>query len=84
MLRAARRAGAKSDAERFLMDVDVVTRGAARLQVRLRDKPLCAFEPAMTALLIEALCALGPVLTHLSTSVEHAVTGKDLRDAAME
>jgi ParB-like chromosome segregation protein Spo0J len=83
-LRAAPRTRAKSEAEIFLGDIESVTRGAARLQVRLRDKPLNAFEPAMTALLTEALGALGPVLTHLGASVERAVAGKDLRDAVLE
>ena len=84
VLRAAPAPRAKSEAEVFLGDIETVTRGAARLQVRLRDKPLDAFEPAMTSLLTEALGALGPVLTHLSASVARVVTGKDLRDAVME
>jgi ParB-like chromosome segregation protein Spo0J len=84
VLRAAPKARAKSDAERFLTDVEVVTRVAARLQVRLRDKPLDAFEPAMATRLTEALGALGPVLSHLGASVERVIIGKDLRDAAME
>jgi len=54
------------------------------LQVRLRDKPLDAFEPAMTALVTEAMGALTPVLTHLSASLARVLAGKDLRDAVVE
>ena len=54
------------------------------MQVRLRDKPIDAFEPAMTSLLTEALGALGPVLSHLGASVARVVAGKDLRDAVLE
>jgi hypothetical protein len=84
VLRAAPAARAKSEAEMFLGDVEAVTRIAARLQVRLRDKPLDAFEPAMTALVTEAMGALSPVLTHLSASLARVLDGKDLRDAVVE
>lgn len=84
VLRAAPAARAKSEAEMFLGDVEAVTRIAARLQVRLRDKPLDAFEPAMTSLVTEAMGALSPVLTHLSASLARVLNGKDLRDAVVE
>jgi ParB/RepB/Spo0J family partition protein len=83
-LRAALTVRNKSDAEVFLGDIEAVTRVASRLQVRLRDKPLDAFDPPVASLLVEAFSALGPVLTHLSASVERALAGKDLRDAVVE
>lgn len=84
VLRAAPAVRARTDAEVFLGDVEAVTRIAARLQVRLRDKPLSAFEPAMTARITEAMGALSPVLTHLSASLARTLTGKDLRDGDLE
>jgi ParB-like chromosome segregation protein Spo0J len=84
ILRATPAPRAKSDAEMFLGDIESVTRIAARLQVRLRDKPIEAFEPALTSLLLEALGALGPVLSHLDASVARVVAGKDLRHAVLE
>jgi hypothetical protein len=84
VLRSSKSPKTKSEAEWFLGDIESVTRGAAKLQVRLRDKPLHAFEPAITTLITTALHALTPVLTHLNRSVERAMSGKDLRDAAME
>lgn len=84
VLRAVPAPRARSEAEVFLGDIESVTRGAARLQVRLRDKPLGVFDPAMTTLLTEALGALGPVLAHLGASIGRVVAGKDLRDAALE
>lgn len=84
MLRAAPAPRAKTEADLFLGDIESVTRIAARLQVRLRDRPLGAFEPAVTALLTEAMGASAPVLTHLSASIARALAGKDLRDAVME
>lgn len=68
----------------YLGDVEAATRIAARLQVRLRDKPLDAFEPAMTERITEAMGALSPVLTHLSASLARVLNGKDLRDAVVE
>lgn len=84
ILRAAPAPRAKTEADLFLGDIESVTRIAARLQVRLRDRPLGAFEPAVTALLTEAMGASAPVLTHLSASIARALAGKDLRDAVME
>lgn len=84
ILRAAPAPRAKTEADLFLGDIESVTRIASRLQVRLRDKPLDAFEPAVTALLTEAMGASAPVLTHLSASIARALAGKDLRDAVME
>lgn len=84
ILRAAPAPRAKTEADLFLGDIESVTRIAARLQVRLRDKPLDAFEPAVTALLTEAMGASAPVLTHLSASIARALAGRDLRDAVVE
>ncbi|MDP3220418.1 MAG: hypothetical protein Q8S73_40365 [Deltaproteobacteria bacterium] len=84
ILRAAPAPRAKTEADLFLGDIESVTRIASRLQVRLRDKPLDAFEPAVTALLTEAMGASAPVLTHLSASIARALAGRDLRDAVVE
>lgn len=84
VLRAAPAPRAKTEGELFLFDIESVTRIAARLQVRLRDKPLDAFEPSVRALLTEGMGALALVLTHLSASIGRALTGKDLRDAVLE
>ncbi len=84
ILRAAPAQRAKTKADLFFGDIESVTRIAARLQVRLRDRPLGAFEPAVTALLTEAMGASAPVLTHLSASIARALAGRDLRDAVVE
>lgn len=84
ILRAAPAPRVKTEADLFLGDIESVTRIASRLQVRLRDKPLDAFEPAVTALLTEAMGASAPVLTHLSASIARALAGRDLRDAVVE
>jgi ParB-like chromosome segregation protein Spo0J len=84
ILRAAPAPRAKTEVDLFLGDIESVTRIASRLQVRLRDKPLDAFEPAVTALLTEAMGASARVLTHLSASIARALAGRDLRDAVVE
>jgi ParB-like chromosome segregation protein Spo0J len=82
VLRPATAARAKSEGELLLGDVEAATRTASRLQVRLRDKPLSAFEAPMDAMIRTALGALGPVLSHLVASVERVRHRGDLRDAA--
>jgi ParB/RepB/Spo0J family partition protein len=74
----------KTPAEWLLGDIESATRIASRLQVRLRDRPLTAFDPRVAVLLGEALGALRPVIARLLDSVAHASEGKDLRDAIME
>ena len=84
LLRATPAPRAKTEADLFLGDIETVTRVASRLQVRLRDKPLDAFEPAVAALLTEAMGASAPVLTHLSASITRALARRDLRDVVLE
>jgi ParB-like chromosome segregation protein Spo0J len=84
VLRAAPAPRLKSEVELLLGDVDAATRVAARLQARLRDKPLGRLEAPHGAHLTEALSALDPVLAQLRGSIGRVLTGRDLRDAAME
>ena len=74
----------KTPAEWLLGDIESATRIAARLQVRLRERPIESFDARVAAMLGEAVNALQPVLARLLASVEHVAAGKDLRDAAME
>lgn len=82
VLRPASAVRVKSEGELVLGDIESATRTAARLQVRLRDKPPSAFDAPMESMIRAALDALGPVLTHLVTSVERVRAKEDLRDAA--
>lgn len=73
----------KTPAEWLLGDIEAATRVASRLQVRLRDRPLDAYDPRVAALLGEAACALRPVLARLLDAVDRVAAGKDLRDAGV-
>jgi hypothetical protein len=74
----------KTPAEYLLEDIESATRIASRLQVRLRERPLAAFDPRVAELLQRALSALQPVIARLLESVARVADGKDLRDATME
>jgi ParB/RepB/Spo0J family partition protein len=74
----------KTPAEWLLGDIESATRVASRLQVRLRERPLCSFDSRVAVLLQQALVALQPVMERLLDSVARAAEGKDLRDATME
>ncbi len=82
VLRPASAVRVKSEGELVLGDIESATRTAARLQVRLRDKPPSTFDAPMESMIRAALDALGPVLAHLATSVERVRAREDLRDAA--
>lgn len=74
----------KSPAEWLLSDIEIATRAATRLQVRLREHPLGTFDPRVAAPLRTSLAALDAVLAHLARSLTHTLSGKDLRDAVLE
>jgi ParB-like chromosome segregation protein Spo0J len=74
----------KSPAEWLLADIESATRVAARLQARLRERPIDSFDPRVATLLSDAVGALRPVLARLLTALDYVGAGKDLRDAAME
>ena len=76
--------GTKTKADMSLGELGTVTRVASRLRGGLEGKPLDAFEPAVAALLTEAMGASAPVLTHLSASITRALARRDLRDVVLE
>ena len=74
----------KTPAEWLLSDIEITTRAATRLQVRLRERPLDAFDPRVAAPLRESLAALNAVLSPLMRTLGWTLAGKDLRNAALE
>ena len=74
----------KSPAEWLLGDIEMATRAATRLQVRLREHPLDSFDPRVAEPLRTSLTALDAVLAHLARSLTRTLAGKDLRDAVLE
>ena len=74
----------KTPAEWLLGDIEVATRAATRLQVRLREHPLEVFDPRVAAPLRAALTALDAVLSHLTRTLASTLAGRDLRHAVLE
>jgi ParB-like chromosome segregation protein Spo0J len=73
-----------SPADALLRDIDAATRVSARLQARLRDTPMSAWEPRAAALLLEGMGALSAVIGRLQRTLELTLGGKDLRCETLE
>jgi ParB-like chromosome segregation protein Spo0J len=74
----------RTPADVLLGDLDLATRVAVRLQVRLRERPLTSYEPGVAALMRDALHTAGAVLARTATAVERTASEGDVRRAAME
>lgn len=81
--RAARK-GEGSAADALLRDIDAAARVCARLQARLRDIPMTAWEPRAVALLLEGMRTLSALSGRLHTTLDLTLSGKDLRCEVLE